>query len=236
MQMLINYCYTKKETLPQSVRYIEFLSEVLTSAVREQTERLIPGVKIANMYGSEEMNAIAYECPCGKMHVISENVLAECFDGEKISPYGEGRIVLTNLHNRVNPLIRYDQGDEVTLSIETKCNCGYTDKLITSLSGRVSSSTVINGQRLSTCDVSDIMLIVSNKYGHPLMKYKFVYDSDSNSIMCYTVFNNEYINWRHEIWKTIESLFQARYGNINMNFCLDDYDKNKYKQDLFVVI
>lgn len=170
MEILANYCYVKNEKMPQSIKYVEFMSEVLTPITRKHAKELIPNVKIANMYGSEEMNAIAYECPCGKMHIVSENVYAECFDGHKVLPNGNGKIVLTNLHNRVNPLIRYNQEDIVALEQPIKCDCGYTDKILTSLVGRVSSTAVINGKNLLTCDVSDIMLIVENKYGHPIKK------------------------------------------------------------------
>ena len=235
MEIIANYCYTHNKTLPKSIKYVEFMSECLTPLVRKQTKDLLPFAIISNMYGSEEMNTIAYECPCGKMHVISENVFAECYDGNNIIPYGKGEIILTNLHNKVNPLIRYKQGDRVTLDPQTKCSCGYTDKIITELSGRVASFATINGKKLSTCDISDIMLIITNKYGHPIKRYKFVYDTVSNKITCYTLFNDLFINWHREIWNMIRTLFENKYGNVNINFIMGDYDKNKYKHDLFVV-
>ena len=235
MEILINHCLTNNETIPQSIKYVEFMSEVLTPMIREQTKKLIPNAQIANMYGSEEMNAIAYECPCGKMHVISDNVFAECFDGKNIISDGEGEIILTNLHNQVSPLIRYSQGDKVVLNPHTHCACGYDDKIISSLYGRVSSTTKINGKNLSTCDISDIMLIVTNKYGHPIKKYKFIYDTGTNTMKCYTLFNHYLVNWKQEIWNMIKNFFVTKYGSINIEFIMDDYDKDKYKHDLLIV-
>lgn len=235
MEFMINYCIINHKNLPCSIRYIEFMSEILTPSMRAQTRELLPNVIIANMYGSEEMNPIAYECPCGQLHIISENVFAECFNENIILPDGEGNILLTNLNNKVTPLIRYDQGDRVKISPRKTCACGYQDKIILELIGRKSSATEINGKNITTCDVSDIMLIVSNKYSHPIQKYKFVYEKDNSKLICYTVFSPSYLGWRKEIWKTIEELFVEKYGTMNMEFVLGDCDNSKYKHDLFVV-
>ena len=169
------------------------------------------------------------------MHVISENVYAECFDGNKVLPNGKGKIILTNLHNRATPLIRYNQEDIVVLEPPIKCGCGYTDKIVTSLIGRVSSMAIVNGKNLLTCDVSDIMLIVENKYGHPIKKYKFIYEVSKKRIICYTLFNDLFINWHQEIWNMIRALFKKKYGNINMDFVMGDYDNGTYKHDLLIV-
>ena len=55
---------------------------MLFDDLREQTSNVFKHALIANMYGSEEMNGIAIECPFHNMHVISENVYVEyrrCF-------------------------------------------------------------------------------------------------------------------------------------------------------------
>ncbi len=235
MEMIINYCLMHSANIPKSIRYVEFMSETLTPTIRKLTNELIPSAQIANMYGSEEMSTIAYECPCGRMHIISDNVFAECYDEKKVVSCGKGEIILTNLHNRVNPLIRYRQGDKVILNQQTQCECGYSDKIIGDLLGRVSSETTVNGKRLATGDISDIMLIVSNKYGNPISKYKFIYTKNTNILTCYTLFNDLFINWRLEIWNMIKSLFETKYGTINMEFVMDDYDKNNLKHDLFII-
>lgn len=169
------------------------------------------------------------------MHIVSENVFAECFNGKTIEPIGKGSIILTNLNNKVIPLIRYAQEDKVILEPDIECNCGYKDKIISSLIGRKSSNALVNGIPLSTCDVSDIMLIISNKFGQPIKKYKFVYDTKQQLIMCYTLFNESFINWQNEIWDTIKKIFTDRYGKIDMVFEMKDYDKDKYKHDLLMV-
>lgn len=235
MEMLINYCQSNDTNLPPSIRYVEFLSEILTPSMRRRTEQFIPNAQIANMYGSEEMNAIAYECPYGHMHIISDNVFAECYDGNKIQPCGEGTMVVTNLNNTVTPLIRYDQGDKVILTMETQCECGCRDKMISELIGRKSSIANINGKLITTCDISDIMLIVSNLFNRPILKYKFIYETRTMQMTCYTIFKDNMSGWKNTIWKTINDLFIEKYGDISITFIMDDYDKFAYKHDLFIV-
>lgn len=235
MEMILNFYYEEHSSLPESIRYIEFLSEVLTDSIRKQTMEVFPNASLSNMYGSEEMNSIAFECPCGKMHILSDNVFAECYNGSFLSPTGEGTIILTNLHNMATPLIRYDQGDEVVIEPKQKCACGYSDKIISHLIGRKSSSAIINGLRLSTCDVSDIMIVISNKFGNPIKKYKFIYNDKNKTLLCYTLFNKHFAEWKEQIWTLIENLFIRKYGEVKMCFFMDDIDEKSYKHDLFTV-
>ena len=47
---------------PVSIRYIETVGEILSETVRKKSSEFFDAT-VANMYGSEEMNGIAYECP-----------------------------------------------------------------------------------------------------------------------------------------------------------------------------
>lgn len=197
--MLFNYCYINHKLAPSSIKYVEFMSEVLTKEIRDKARVLFPNATIANMYGSEEMNAIAYECPCGKMHILSDNVHAECLVGEKILPCGEGTMVLTSLNNYVTPLIRYCQDDRITLGSEVECDCGFKDKILTSLIGRTSSTAMLNEKMISTCDISDIMLIIANQFGHPIKKYKYIYYKKTNRMVVYLQLNELFKKWEGQI-------------------------------------
>ena len=233
---MINYCLTNNISFPKSIRYVEFLSEVLTISTRKQTEAVLPNAIIANMYGSEEMNAIAYECPCSHMHIVSENVYAECLVDNKIKSEGTGSIILTNLYNNVVPLIRYNQDDIVSLVNESKCTCGIQDKILSDIIGRKSSCATVNGKRLSTCDISDIMLIVSNRYNRPISTYKFIFETKTSHLKCYINLRRHMLGWKESIFTTIRKLFEDRYNNIDIEFILDDLDKPSYKNDLFEVV
>lgn len=93
--------------------------------------------RIENRYGSAEFVALAAECPEGLFHVNSDWFLFEPVD-ENHRPVAPGvtshTVLVTNLANRVQPLIRYDLGDRVRLAV-SPCPCGNRQPAMT-LQGR----------------------------------------------------------------------------------------------------
>ncbi|MGE5285021.1 MAG: phenylacetate--CoA ligase family protein [Actinomycetota bacterium] len=81
---------------------------------------------LRDTYAASEFMGIAFDCRYGRLHVNADWLILEPVDaaGEPVSP-GEASYttLLTNLANRVQPLIRYDLGDSVTVS-PTPCPCG----------------------------------------------------------------------------------------------------------------
>lgn len=77
-------------------------------------------------YGASEFPYIAFECDHGWLHVNSDWVLLEPVDAA-YQPVPPGQpshtVLLTNLVNRVQPLIRYDLGDSIIVKLEP-CGCG----------------------------------------------------------------------------------------------------------------
>lgn len=81
---------------------------------------------VANSYGASEFLSLAFECPLGVLHLNSDWAILEPIDahGRRVPPGHAGvTTLLTNLANHLQPLIRYDLGDRVTLR-EACCNCG----------------------------------------------------------------------------------------------------------------
>ncbi len=84
------------------------------------------GCRVIDDYGASEMMSIGVECEDGHMHVNEDWVVLEPVDAQgRPAPAGEfsATVLLTNLANRVQPLIRYDLGDSVRL-IDEPCTCG----------------------------------------------------------------------------------------------------------------
>jgi len=99
--------------------------ETFTPAARALVERVF-AVHTVNEYGASEFMSIAAGCPEGWLHVNADWVLLEPVD-EQFRPTPPGQashtVLLTNLANRVQPIIRYDLGDSVTVKPEP-CGCG----------------------------------------------------------------------------------------------------------------
>jgi phenylacetate-coenzyme A ligase PaaK-like adenylate-forming protein len=84
------------------------------------------GCPLINEYGASECMSIAFGCSAGNLHVNDDWVVLEPVDRE-YRPVAPGEIshtvLLTNLANRVQPVIRYDLGDSVAVLTEP-CPCG----------------------------------------------------------------------------------------------------------------
>lgn len=86
------------------------------------------GVPPRNNYGCSEGGVMGYECNHSQMHINADWIIFEPVDaGHNPVPAGQlsDRTLITNLANRVMPIIRYELGDRVALSPE-KCTCGIT--------------------------------------------------------------------------------------------------------------
>ncbi len=103
---------------------------------KEELEQYL-NIPFIGEYGCTETGVIAFDCPKGKMHVMSSNILVEVVDSEgRPVNYGiEGEIVVTELHARHFPFIRYRIGDRGSLSNEI-CPCGRTLPILNISSGR----------------------------------------------------------------------------------------------------
>ncbi len=99
--------------------------EHLSAAARARLERAF-GCPVINEYGASECMCIAFGCRLGALHVNADWVVLEPVDRRyRPTPPGEPSetVLVTNLANRVQPIIRYDLGDSVVLRSE-RCGCG----------------------------------------------------------------------------------------------------------------
>ncbi len=89
-------------------------------------------------YGTRENSLLATECEAHVgMHVFAQDLVLEIVDGndQPVSPGTEGRVLVTNLHARGMPFIRYDTGDVGSYAVDP-CPCGRNMPLLDRLSGR----------------------------------------------------------------------------------------------------
>ncbi len=99
--------------------------ETLARTTRTRIERAF-GCPIANEYGASECMSIAFGCREGWLHVNADWVVLEGVDRDyRPTPPGvpSHTTLLTNLANRVQPVIRYDLGDSI-VEKPGPCACG----------------------------------------------------------------------------------------------------------------
>jgi phenylacetate-coenzyme A ligase PaaK-like adenylate-forming protein len=99
--------------------------ECLAPATAKAIEQAFGGV-LVNEYGSSECMSIAFSCREGWLHVNADWVVLEPVDRDyRPARPGEAShsVLLTNLANRIQPVIRYDLGDSIIANPE-RCPCG----------------------------------------------------------------------------------------------------------------
>ena len=108
-------------------------AELLTPSDREIINRAF-SVQVRDLYGLVEMGDVAWQCPeCQGYHLNIDSCLAEVEqDGGKET----GRLIVTNLHSKAMPFIRYRIDDVVTLPKDEPCACGCPFPRIDVIQGR----------------------------------------------------------------------------------------------------
>lgn len=120
-------------------------SEPLTRSLRERLE-LAFGVRPTDFYATTE-GLYGHECEMGSMHLFDDMCIVENVDeeGDPVPPGEVGsRLLLTNLFNRVQPLIRFEIADMVSLDPKP-CPCGRALIRLRSLEGRAEDVLHLRG-------------------------------------------------------------------------------------------
>ncbi|MEW1983847.1 phenylacetate--CoA ligase family protein [Pseudarthrobacter oxydans] len=84
------------------------------------------GAKVLHSYAATERPFLSYSCREGWLHINSDWVILEPVDANhKPVPPGQPShtVLLSNLANRIQPILRYDLGDSVTTRTDP-CPCG----------------------------------------------------------------------------------------------------------------
>jgi phenylacetate-CoA ligase len=84
------------------------------------------GARVRENYGTAELGSIAMDCDhCRDQHLFEGIFYVEILrHGEPVDPGEPGELVVTDLRNRVTPLIRYRVGDVGRL-MAGPCACGF---------------------------------------------------------------------------------------------------------------
>jgi phenylacetate-CoA ligase len=105
--------------------FITPTAEPISAAEKRELGRAF-GCSVRELYAATEFLGIAFECEQGSLHANADWVILEPVD-EDYQPVEPGQpsdtVLLTNLANRIQPLVRYDLGDSVTM-VKGACPCG----------------------------------------------------------------------------------------------------------------
>jgi putative adenylate-forming enzyme len=133
---LIRFLLPLKDEIKVRLKKVITYAEVLTKTDKEQFEKAFH-TKVIEIYQASE-GQIASACEKGNLHINEDLVYIELYDQDNqliTKPHVIGhKMVLTNLINYAQPLIRYEMNDMIVL--DDPCSCGSNFRTIEKILGR----------------------------------------------------------------------------------------------------
>jgi phenylacetate-coenzyme A ligase PaaK-like adenylate-forming protein len=127
-----------------SLRGLTTNSEPLTPALRKRLESAF-GVPPTDFYATTE-GVWGHDCEHGSMHLFDDMCIVENVDddGRPVPPGEVARLLVTNLFNGTQPLIRFEISDLVAVEPDP-CPCGRSLMRLRSLEGRAEDVLRLGG-------------------------------------------------------------------------------------------
>ena len=117
------------------------------------------GTIVRDSYAATECPFLSYRCAEGWLHVNADWAVLEPVDAERrpVPPGVQSHtVLLTNLANRVQPILRYDLGDSVVQRADL-CSCGSPLPAIR-VQGRAADVLVLRARRGGTVSVPPLLI------------------------------------------------------------------------------
>jgi phenylacetate-CoA ligase len=128
----------EEDLRPLELRAVCVHSEPISRDERSHLQQRF-GCPVAANYYCNEVWAIAAECRLGALHQFPDSTVVEITDdaGRPVPPGALGNVLVTSLHNRVQPFIRYRLGDLASWDPSPgPCACGLELPRLRALEGR----------------------------------------------------------------------------------------------------
>lgn len=134
------------------------------------------GVSVHDVYGTSECNLVAWQCAeTGNYHVNDDGVVLEvCRNGIPVTGGETGEVVITSLHSRIMPIIRYGLGDLAEVG-PSPCPCGSPFSTIRRLRGRVTDlMSLPDGRVIHPFEVLNEIVVEGSQW---IAEYQLVQES-----------------------------------------------------------
>lgn len=142
-----------------SVQKVLCGGEGLNSKIRTDLETSL-GLKIPLVYGNVECGIVGIQCEeihgSNQYHINDEDLFVEIIDSATGKPCTEGEIIVTHLHRRLQPLIRYRLGD-LGKWVNSPCKCGLSSPRIEFICRATDELVKVNGITIKYNDLESAM-------------------------------------------------------------------------------
>ena len=141
---------------------------MLQDSLRARIEQFFAG-RVCDVYGSTEFKEVAWQCLRGTYHLNFESVFVESVASSKSGGTDGGIVLLTSLTNRAMPLIRFQIGDQYSLS-SALCDCGLQSAALTNIGGRRIDMVRLPGGK----QISPYLLTAAVEVNDEIAQYQIV--------------------------------------------------------------
>lgn len=161
------------------------------------------GAKVGNSYAATECPYFSYGCEDGWLHVNSDWVVFEPVDAEyRRVPAGQPShtVLISNLANRVQPILRYDLGDSVVQQLGS-CRCGNPFPAIR-VQGRSSEVLTFDSGRGGKVNIAPLAFATVADHTPGLQLFQIVQTAPDALRVHLTVHGD---NNREQVWNSVQS-------------------------------
>ncbi len=215
------------------VKYVIVHSEQSSKQVRDDMSKKL-GVKVFDEYSSEELTRIALECPKQNYHIEEDASFIEVIDvntHEHISQ-GTGVVIGTNLLNYASPIIRYYQGDIVSIDSLKKCDCGNNGRIISEIKGREMDCIISNDKIVAASSFMDLAYNWFLTYKIPIQGVKYQIIQTHIDRICIYLSKGLYTLSEQDLEQIKNSMYSLVDNDIKIEIKFTDeffYQSNKFK-------
>ena len=192
------------------------------------------GIPVVNEYGCSEAGVIAFTNKKGQWEVDSKTLFVEILDEENQAvPLGEeGKIVITSLHNKAHPFIRYEIGDYGALSKDST----FKKPILKKLSGRTNDFAILpSGKKAAGMTFYVITKKIMEESGN-IKEFKVVQANIDTFEINYVSDEALTVEKKQFIIKTLEQFLESGLTfNFNRKEKLDRTESGKLKQFVSLV-
>ncbi len=152
--------------------------------MRAELHAAWPEARITSTYGCSEVGNMGFECEHGWMHINEDYVILEPIEADG-SPTPAGKLsyscLVTNLTNKVQPIIRYELGDRILVK-GSPCACG-SPMMAVKIEGRTDETLTLTGADGATRRILPLGLFAVGKETPGMGRFQVIQTAPDRLVM-----------------------------------------------------
>lgn len=173
---------------------------------------------VVEEYGCSEMDIIAFQCKYNKLHILSNKAYLQLDENTN-------DVIITDLSNKLMPLIKYRLGDITTISYE-KCNCKRNLPILGKIQGRTINQIVKNGD-VEICHAVKFAYLVESIVDKGFNMMQFKINKYGKTVIFIIDMDERQEKFSELLAKAFNSEFSGTF-ELEIIFDKIKYDNNKY--------